>query len=72
MAVLDHWWFERPMLAHLRHAVPGFDAHGVDRFTHLARYPAETPRFPEYRRAEVWDSGRFIISRWVLETSTLP
>ena len=26
MAVLDHWWFERPMLAHLRHAVPGFDA----------------------------------------------
>ena len=26
MAVVDHWWFQRPMLAHLRHAVPGFDA----------------------------------------------
>lgn len=25
MAVVDQWWFERPMLAHLRHAVPGFD-----------------------------------------------
>jgi len=26
MAVLDHWWLERPAMAHLRHAVPGFDA----------------------------------------------
>lgn len=26
MAIVDQWWFERPMLAHLRHAVPGFDA----------------------------------------------
>lgn len=25
MAVVDQWWFERPMLAHLRHAVPGLD-----------------------------------------------
>ena len=26
MSVVDQWWFERPMLAHLRHAVPGFEA----------------------------------------------
>ena len=26
MAAVDQWWFQRPMLAHLRHAVPGFDA----------------------------------------------
>jgi hypothetical protein len=26
MGVIDQWWFDRPMLAHLRHAVPGFDA----------------------------------------------
>ena len=25
MAAIDQWWFERPMLAHLRHAVPGLD-----------------------------------------------
>jgi hypothetical protein len=25
MAAVDQWWFERPMLAHLRHAVPGLD-----------------------------------------------
>ena len=25
MAAVDQWWFDRPMLAHLRHAVPGFD-----------------------------------------------
>lgn len=25
MAVVDQWWFERPMFAHLRHAVPGLD-----------------------------------------------
>jgi hypothetical protein len=25
MAVVDQWWFDRPMLAHLRHAVPGLD-----------------------------------------------
>jgi hypothetical protein len=47
-------------------------AHGVDRFTHIARPPTSTPRLPQYRRAEVWDSGRFIISRWVRETSTSP
>jgi len=41
----------------------------VDRFTYIARLPAETPRFPHYRRADVWEPGRFIISRWVLETS---
>ena len=44
-------------------------AHGVDRFTHIARPPTTTPRLPEYRRAEVWESGRFVISRWVRETS---
>ncbi len=26
MAAIDQWWFQRPMFAHLRHAVPGFDA----------------------------------------------
>jgi hypothetical protein len=46
--------------------------HGVHRFTHLARYPTTTPHLPEYRRAEVWGSGRFILSRWVLETSASP
>ena len=46
--------------------------HGVHRFTHLARDPTTTPHFPEYRRAEVWGSGRFILSRWVLETSASP
>ena len=25
MAAVDQWWFERPMLAHLRHAVPALD-----------------------------------------------
>jgi hypothetical protein len=47
-------------------------AHGVDRFTHIARFPTTTPRLPEYRRAEVWESGRFVISRWVRETSASP
>ncbi len=45
---------------------------GVDRFTHVARFPSTTPRFPHYRRAEVWEPGRFIISRWVRETSAAP
>jgi hypothetical protein len=39
----------------------------VDRFTYIARLPAGTPSFPHYRRADVWQPGRFVISRWVLE-----
>ena len=46
--------------------------HRVDRFTYIARLPADTPLFPHYRRADVWEPGRFIISRWVLETSASP
>lgn len=46
--------------------------HDVARFTHVARFPADAPRFPHYRRADVWEPGRFIISRWVRETSTSP
>lgn len=45
---------------------------GVDRFTHIARYPTDTPLFPHYRRAELWEPGRFIISRWVRETPASP
>jgi len=45
---------------------------GVDRFTHIGRVPTKTPHFPEYRRAEVWEPGRFVISRWVRETSASP
>ena len=45
---------------------------GVTRFTHVARFPTELPRFPEYRRAEVWEPGRFIISRWVRQASASP
>ena len=45
---------------------------GVARFTHVARFPTEPPRFPEYRRAEVWEPGRFIISRWVRQASASP
>ncbi|MBK5296945.1 MAG: hypothetical protein JJE40_07295 [Vicinamibacteria bacterium] len=46
--------------------------HQIDRFTYIARLPGATPRFPHYRRAEVWEPGRFVISRWVRETSTSP
>ena len=45
---------------------------GVAQFTHVARYPAEPPIFPDYRRAEVWEPGRFIISRWVREAPASP
>jgi len=44
----------------------------IDRFTYIERLPAATPRFPHYRRADVWETGRFIISRWVLEMSASP
>jgi hypothetical protein len=44
----------------------------IDRFTYVARLPSVTPRFRHYRRAEVWEPGRFIISRWVRETSASP
>lgn len=46
--------------------------HRIDRFTYIARQPAETPRFPHYRHADVWEPGRFVISRWVLETPASP
>jgi hypothetical protein len=42
MALVDQWWFERPMLAHLRHAVPGLDAvlpRARARLPHLAVMP---------------------------------
>jgi len=42
---------------------------GVDRFTHVARVPTVAPSFPDYRRAETWEPGRFIISRWVRDRS---
>ncbi len=44
----------------------------IDRFTYIARVPADTPSFPHYRRADIWEPGRFIISRWVRETSASP
>ncbi len=44
----------------------------VDRFTYVARNATKTPQFPHYRRAEVWEPGRFIVSRWVRETSASP
>jgi hypothetical protein len=46
--------------------------HGVDRFTLVARAPTRTPSFPDYRRAEVWEPGRFVISRWVRLTPASP
>lgn len=45
---------------------------GVGRFTLVARLPTLAPMFPGYRRAEVWEPGRFIVSRWVREASASP
>ena len=44
----------------------------VDRFTYVARSLTTTPHFPGYRRAETWEPGRFIISRWVRDRSASP
>ena len=43
---------------------------GVERFTFIARFPTTPPDFPDYRRAETWEPGRFIVSRWVRVAST--
>jgi len=56
MAVLDHWWFQRPMLAHLRHAVPGFDAL-------LPRSRARLPELPVMSWQERWTT---LVEYWLL------
>lgn len=52
---------------------PMLAAAGVERFTLVARPPVEhPPKFPDYRRAEAWEAGRFVISRWVREPASAP
>jgi hypothetical protein len=44
----------------------------VDSFIFLARHPELDPIFPGYRRVQVWEPGRFLISRWVREAASSP
>lgn len=45
---------------------------GVRSFTYVARPPSFLPAFPEFRQADIWTPGRFLISRWVLEPASSP
>lgn len=69
-------YFDRKLVhaqpRHWRELSQALADHGVRQFTHIARPPTDTPVFPQYRRADAWAPGRFIISRWVLETSASP
>jgi hypothetical protein len=48
-------------------------AAGVERFTLVVRPPVEhPPDFPEYRQAEAWEEGRYVISRWVRAPASGP
>lgn len=56
-----------------RHLSRTLAAAGVERFTVVVRPPVEHPPiFPEYRQAEVWEEGRYVISRWVREPASAP
>lgn len=61
MAIVDQWWFERPMLAHMRHAVPGFDAL-------LPRARAILPRLPAMSWSERLDT---LVGYWFFGFSGL-
>ena len=56
MAVVDHWWFQRPMLAHLRHAVPGFDA----------LLPRSRARLPELAVMGWRERVSIVVEYWLL------
>lgn len=48
-------------------------AAGVERFTVVLRPPVEhPPDFPEYRKADEWEVGRHVISRWVRAPASAP
>ncbi len=56
MAAVDHWWFQRPMLAHLRHAVPGFDS----------LLPRSRARLPELEVMGWHERVSTIVEYWLL------
>jgi len=55
MGAVDHWWFERPMLAHLRHAIPGLE-------DLLPRSRARLPHLRPMTWTERWST---IVEYWL-------